>query len=189
MSKVKVSEWVSQWVTRSPIELFWTAKNIVWCRPTIEGFKSFLGKKILPSCMLLLTRGNLPGLTWSGRKLNAGTNFGFAHLCPSLQQITMCPWALLWHVGNEYCDHICKHLSGILSATYHLNCDRSEYYRSEYYGEGANNKMTFIRSTRLGKGGKRYPGSVLHLVPGSFLPHWFGSAAMVETDPPRRHII
>ena len=31
MSKVKasaVSEWVTQWVTRSPIELFWTAKNI-----------------------------------------------------------------------------------------------------------------------------------------------------------------
>ena len=29
MAKVKVivSEWVSQWVTRSPIELFWTAKN------------------------------------------------------------------------------------------------------------------------------------------------------------------
>ena len=27
MAKVKVSEWVSQWVTWSPIELFWTAKN------------------------------------------------------------------------------------------------------------------------------------------------------------------
>ena len=33
MSKVKVSEsvsqWVSEWVTRSPIELLWTAKNYV----------------------------------------------------------------------------------------------------------------------------------------------------------------
>ena len=30
-----LSEWVSQWVTRSPIELFWTAKyydNITFCR-------------------------------------------------------------------------------------------------------------------------------------------------------------
>ena len=34
MSKVKVpsvSQWVSQWVTRSPIELFWTAKNYLTC--------------------------------------------------------------------------------------------------------------------------------------------------------------
>ena len=36
MAKVKVSESVtdsvSEWVTRSPIELFWTAKNLLWMR-------------------------------------------------------------------------------------------------------------------------------------------------------------
>ena len=35
MSKSKVTQsvnqWVSQWVTRSPIELFWTAKNYLTC--------------------------------------------------------------------------------------------------------------------------------------------------------------
>ena len=59
MSKVKVSESVSQWVTRSPIELFWTAKN----KAVKKLFRKYLAtvEHILPVGQVKIAREANPG--------------------------------------------------------------------------------------------------------------------------------
>ena len=125
---------------------FISIKNIVWCRPTIEGFKSFLGKKILPSCMLLLTRGNLPGLTWSGRKLDAGTH--------------NVPMGMKWIFGSHFQTFI-RHV--ICHIPFELWQIRILVSWPDIKGKAQKNKTDFYLVNPFRWGGKHYPGIAVSL--------------------------
>ena len=63
-----VSEWLSEWVTRSPIELFWTAKNmkseVIESSKMSETKQPLLDAKLLPYALIF--HQNMSGRGRSG---------------------------------------------------------------------------------------------------------------------------